>query len=515
MMHETMSRKTARLARWTVAGILILLASGGLPARAQGGWSTPVNLSESDTASYYPDLAVDSAGHVYVVWGEYRDETADHWPDYLMFRMWDGRIWSPKNDIKLGGHLPQIGVDSQGRLHTTSSSPVFEWVTEYQQAWAQERPVGAAAWSKAQPLGLVSPYWPDMNVDSQDRVHFVFTDLDPAKTDLNRREDGRGVCQARCSGVFYTHSTDGGRTWSSGVELDLPDVDANSPRVMSDRLRNVYAVWVDVDASTSGRGFGISFNTSADGGETWRGAAQIAAGKSEQFGNPQIAVDFRGVIHVVWRNFGDDSVGLGYIRSSDGGQSWSPVEVLPLPVSGSYSFGLVADAANMLHVVLPLEGGAYPAGVYHLSRPAGGGWSSPAPVSRNPCNAGSSDVELAVSQGNRLHAAWYDRQECELGWVEPSGRGEVYYSQLITAAPAAALAPLPPAPTAESELAATQRATPLTAPTPTATPSPEFPRRVTGRSSGSLGVVLPGIGLSALALGVAAVVHRSRTGRHR
>lgn len=72
-------------------GSMLLVAS---PARVSaqtpepGTWSAPENVSESDTASLYPDLAVDSAGKVYVVWAEWNSDH-DGRADKLMLRMKD------------------------------------------------------------------------------------------------------------------------------------------------------------------------------------------------------------------------------------------------------------------------------------------------------------------------------------------------------------------------------------------------------------------------------------------
>jgi len=448
---------------------LLALAGTGQRAGAQtpGVWGPPVNLSMSDTASLFPDLAADTAGHVYVVWGEHSSDDIFR-SDMLLFRMWDGQTWSPPNDIAVGGHLPQIAVDSQGRLHVVRIARGLE----YKRAWAQGDPSNAQAWTPGQDLSLRNPYWPDMVIDSQDRIHVVFT-----------AEEG----------INYTRSIDGGDSWSDPIRLDIPRVGgAETPRLAVDRLNSVYVVWSDLEVSVGGKdpmGIGVSFSYSTDGGETWSTPRRIVTG-DEGYEWPQVAVDSIGTIHVVWR-YRDQTVGtVGYVVSSDRGESWSQVENLRLGSIGAYSHGLAVDSADGLHLVIP-GGGDLPMGVSHLVRPPGGRWSSPTRISQNPCNAGSADAELVISGGNHLHVVWYDRLECELGFAPPSGRGEIFYSALAVDAPAKAPEPLPPMPTPTATVPTAQSIS-MPAPTlaeidstqePTATSTPAATRWSPGASS--------------------------------
>jgi hypothetical protein len=479
-----------------IFSILLLLACLAVLAAAPPGrpetvqaaasWSTPVNLSESDTASLYPDIAVDSAGRVYVVWGEYSQDSEGR-PDLLMFRMGAGRTWSAANDVAVSGHLPQIAVDSRGRLHLLRIANGLQ----YCQAWAQDDPANARSWSLSRGLGFRDPYWPDMVIDSRDCIHVVFADT--MQYDEERVLGDDLVCVSGCGGVFYTRSTDGGENWSSPVQLDTPEADAGPPRLSVGRQGQVYVTWADTTAG--GTSLGISLAYSNDGGATWSEPRRVVSG-NEGYEDPQVAVDSLGRIHVAWRYHQAVGPGnVGYSVSRDEGKTWSPVEVLPIFSGSAYSFGLAVDSADTVHMVLPLAAGGPQQGIYHLERPVGQPWSAPALVSLNPCSISSADVELVIGQGNRLHAVWYDRQECELGFAPPSGRGEIFYSTTTVAAPALPPQTLPPAPIAT----ATARALPSPEPTATAMPSPsprpgpagaEAPGELPGWSPPVVGVIV-------------------------
>jgi len=504
-------------ARRCVAGAFLLAAVIGLlapigigqqaGAQTAGVWGPPVNLSMSDTASLFPDIAVDSAGHIYVVWGEHSSDDVLR-SDMLLFRMWDGQTWSPPNDIAVGGHLPQIAVDSQGRLHVIRIANGLE----YKRAWAQGDPSNAQAWTPGQDLRISNPYWPDLVIDSQDRIHVVFTDE---------------------GGIHYRRSIDGGDSWSDPIRLDIPRIGgAETPRLAVDRLDNVYAVWPDLEVSVGGKdpmGIGVSFSYSTDGGETWSLSKQVVTG-DEGYEWPQVAVDSAGTIHIVWR-YRDLNIGtIGYVRSSDRGESWSKVENLRLGSTGAYAHGLAVDSADNLHLVIPLlQGDLPPMGVSYLVRPSGGQWSPPTRVSQNPCNAGSADAELVISQGNHLHVVWYDRLECELGFAQPSGRGEVFYSTLTVDAPAKAPEPLPPMPTPTAIVPIAQSIpTPAPAsvetsftPKPTTTNTPTATRWSSGPASAEdartgrwvPNPLLVGPALAGALVGVVVILKSAMTGR--
>jgi len=157
-------------------------------------------------------------------------------------------------------------------------------------------------------------------------------------------------------------------------------------------------------------------------------------------------------------------------------------------------------------------------GIYHLQRPVNGTWSAPTPVSQNPCNAGSADVELVVSQGNHLHAVWYDRQECELGFVGPSGRGEVFYSDFFSDAPHIAPHPLPPAPTTTpipepTGISSISISTIVPSPTPTAWRESGVYPEDRPRGPGASFPLVVGIGLPLVLIVVVVVVYKSRLDR--
>jgi len=90
-----------------------------------GSWSTPVNISNTDCGSYLPDIAVDSAASLHLVWLEDNvwDEQAQDWLNVNQIRYatkGSGGSWSPPIAISDNSAYldePAITVDADGTLH--------------------------------------------------------------------------------------------------------------------------------------------------------------------------------------------------------------------------------------------------------------------------------------------------------------------------------------------------------------------------------------------------------------
>lgn len=394
----------------------LLLATGWVAsAQESRGWAEPSNLSQSAMASYYPDVAVDRAGRVYVVWGEY-SQIFDGRPDMLMLRIKAGDEWSPANDIAVGGHLPQIAIDSQGRLHLVRIANGLV----YKRAWVQDDPLNAQNWGSEYTIAGNDTYWPDLAVDGQDRLHLVFSGGE---------------------GISYVRSVDGGDAWTEPVHISLHSDKTDTPRLAIDPSDNLYVVWQILGPSNRAQdpmARAIGFSRSEDGGQTWLPPVEVTAGEGG-FEWPQVAADSRGTIHVDWHPRETSSV--GYLQSRDGGAKWTPAEILDLPAGGAYSHDLEVDSADNLHLVMPIAVDDLPLNPVHVVRPTYGSWSEPVPIAQNACVGASADVEVVLEKGNHLHAVWYDVEDCLLGWVPPSGRGEVFYSEYVADAPSLAMQP--------------------------------------------------------------------------
>jgi hypothetical protein len=136
------------------------------------------------------------------------------------------------------------------------------------------------------------------------------------------------VSPAQQQPVLLTYSDDGGHSFADGAILDIQGSNIGIlPLVGPGGV--VHAVWLN---------YGIQFATlraarSTDGGRTWSSPVQISkvqlagvAGSRTGGGIPEAAIDSRtGALYVVWQDsrFTPGTPQIVLSRSTDGGQTWS------------------------------------------------------------------------------------------------------------------------------------------------------------------------------------------------
>lgn len=239
-----------------------------------GSWISPIDIIASKEG-LYPTGTIDLKGQIHLLWG-------DKSPVYNRANLLEANSahnWTKSVSLEVG--RGQIMADSVGQLHAVGTSSSF--VPSYQRSENE-----GASWSP--PVEIGQPSTVDaaavdfhLAIDKNDNIHVVWTEyqLPNSWPPL---------------GVFYTHSTDGGKTWLPIVEIAGPGHDDINIVVADNNV--VHVAW---NAFTGGvenidvRG-GRYHRWSSDGGLTWSETTQIMAeGFTE--GPPQLAVDSAGTLH--------------------------------------------------------------------------------------------------------------------------------------------------------------------------------------------------------------------------
>ena len=191
-------------------------------------------------------------------------------------------------------------------------------------------------------------------------------------------------------GVGYTF--DGGNTWHDALFSGTPYAWDSDPAITVDDSGNFYAVVLSLpsDGSTSG----IFVFKSSDGGVSWQGPYTVVDAHSSAFEDKEwITCDaspyspFKGNLYVAWRRFYDDSLGgIDFSRSTDGGQTWSPLKKLSVSTYGVQWPTLTVDDSGVLYVawlnfyynrleyVKSSDGGSTFSIPATIARLSGGGW---------------------------------------------------------------------------------------------------------------------------------------------
>lgn len=200
------------------------------------------------------------------------------------------------------------------------------------------------------------------------------------------------------SEILFSRSLDGGTTFAFPLNISNNTGGSSFPSIAADPSGTIYVVWQDTTGSASTELF---FAKSTNGGVTFTNPVNLS-NTSAASTNPAVAVDPTGMIAVVWQERVGGNNEILFIRSLDGGATFSA----PLNVSNT--------AGNSAAPDITLDGGG---GVFTAWQEAseifvvhstdwGVTFSSGVNITNN---SGKSLLpELAVEADGILHAAWMD-----------------------------------------------------------------------------------------------------------
>lgn len=200
--------------------------------------------------------------------------------------------------------------------------------------------------------------------------------------------------------VFYVQSVDDGLRWLEPVPVAtaFATVPSGVQAEMAVDGRGRIHIGISVRSQEYGVESSVGYVRSIDGGQTWTEYKLIQ----------DKGTTFQGVAWIAPFAFGDDEVFLTwhdarrmYQRSTDGGEKWSPpAEIMPLPAAFGGANPIVQDSSGILHIVL-----ATGQAVYVLDWD-GQSWGRPQRVEDRKLDPHGQN--LAVCQGNQLHLVYFD-----------------------------------------------------------------------------------------------------------
>lgn len=516
------------LATAVLLGLVLLLAPAR-PADAADdtGWIPPVKLSGGDprAGGWFPAITTDIYGRVHVVWNgraprrpgatslEDSQRTSDA-AGWLIYASLEGQRWSPPSEIAAIGEegdalRSSLAADLTGGLHLlyrgidlkdpkvggAENEPIRHARVDALQA------VTPSAWSAGAQFSRRTPaYFAEMVTDSKGVLHAITTEA-----------DGKSKYT-----VYYRRSDDKGQTWSAGAPIETTlAVSRWRAQLKVGPGDDLHAVWevVDPDEPSSRVPVGFVYARSTDGGKNW--ATKVFAPARQDYVYPRrfdgtrwrvqpaVGVDGRGQVVLVWREYETDII--YYQRSSDG-QEWSPPARLGGVTRGLDRpfdrYDMAQDGQGRLHLVLvAIPDGATIMTLLHAEW-LGYGWSNPEPIVRAATAPFPEWPRIAVSEGNRLHVAWFGGNIPTVDRI-PIG---IWYSSKQLDQPALPVA-VPPSASNQRPSAAnanqTASGTPATAlPTPsprTVTPIAQ-PSQPNGNIEASPFPVVQGLAVAAMVL---------------
>jgi hypothetical protein len=316
-------------------------------AQAQSGWSEPYRLSSEAGRASEGYLAADQYGYVHCFWTETLFENG--WT-ILKYARFDGTTWTKPNDIYLTSQsIKNVSpfVDQQGILHIAWAEG-FIGPAYYTYAPANNA-LSAQNWAK--PIQINVParlvY---LQMDSTGVFHILY---------INQIEGE--------AGVYYTRSEDRGATWSEPVWLDpdiLPGYIPDSLSFELDDKDGLHAAWFYGSREVGAESDWVRYTHSLDGGHSWSAPFTIdryIEGRDHNLivASPNMIVQGQ-TVHVIWA--AGSSPYRNHRFSSDAGLTWSaPVQILG-ELHGQAFDGLAVDGSGRVHFFGQIR---YPMGIHH------------------------------------------------------------------------------------------------------------------------------------------------------
>jgi hypothetical protein len=310
---------------------------------------TAVLVRDGAPHAYDPDITTDSDGNVYIVWEDwYVDTAGGHEHRILCVRSSDGgATWSaparvddrPKGSV---GWPVRIAADSAGNLFCVW----HDWRTGFSHIWSSVSTDRGATWSR--------------NVQVDDDT----TDHDCSRVDVSIQPGTNHYLVAAKVARWFEHrphirscafpyrSTDMGRTFQPGVQLDTFDYYGGWPHVVADRDHIICDYFGSGRLPDSVIAEARTFYTQAD---SWGSPAPVTNLDSlhELYESGALALSGDGRVHTALRVRDTTEWQVYYTSSSDHGVSWSDLELVndDVPTYSRWYPDIGADIAGHAYVV--------------------------------------------------------------------------------------------------------------------------------------------------------------------
>jgi hypothetical protein len=260
--------------------------------------------------------------------------------------------------------------------------------------------------------------------------------------------------------VDYIRSDDGGQRWS--IPVSVASLVVPTPSEVYGKLAIDGKGRMHVGVTARSYEYGIrsevGYVQSTDGGQTWSAYERVGEVSPGPAGVAYMGVYAFGddEIHRTWHDYQNRM----HQYSLDGGQTWSKPEIM---VTMGAAFGgynnLTRDSGDTIHAITGVKEGFYSLTYQN------GGWTPPATVDDRDLDPHV--WTIAACGGNRLHATYNSFN---------IGDQEVFYFTRQVAAPSIPRQPIPASTLGAADL------TPLTPPWPTP-PGTGFPTREGGEAT--------------------------------
>jgi len=197
--------------------------------------------------------------------------------------------------------------------------------------------------------------------------------------------------------IYYKSSTNDGVNWGSDIRLSTGIMESQNPSITVSGLI-IHVTWED---NRDGN-WEIYYKRSSDGGISW--GSDIRLTNNNAYSESPAIAGSGQVVYITWSDNRNNSYGIYYKRSTDGGVSWGADTRLTNQSSGSYH-PTIALSGNDVHIVWYDYRSGNPELFYKHSTNGSNSWSADIQITSSPAYANESNVSVS---GQNVHVVWID-----------------------------------------------------------------------------------------------------------
>lgn len=263
---------------------------------------------------------------------------------------------------------------------------------------------------------------PSIAIDARDNLHVVWYGADDdSEKQLNNRQ------------VKYSHSADGGRSWTNWKNIALVDgYDGEDywqehPYVLTGAQRELFVAWEGKDENNKNQQ--IKFSKSFDAGETWSQWENVRETPGNTQSRPTMVLEKNGRIHLLaYSSFGNggDKQQIVHAWSDNKGDSWSQWELISSHDFDSRHVSAVIDSQEKVHVLWRSMDAKGQAQIMHRFL-QGDNWSQTQGVAESKANQFFPSV--GVDARGKIFVTWMESEKSSKLPTEDPTDGRVYLSK--------------------------------------------------------------------------------------
>lgn len=295
-------------------------------------WSEPLNISNTVNPSLNPSIIIDNFGHPYVVW----EEEFSPFNDEIFYTMWGGISWSEPINIsntQLHSGWPDIIIDNLNHIHVVwmdDTTPNYNYDIFY-------TVLNESGWAKSINISNTSNYsgLPAITVDSYNSPHVVWMDLTLGNIEIlyTKKEESQWLSSINISNtigesrnpdivsdsanrlhvtwhdftpgnyeIFYTMWD--GYDWEAPFNISKSGTFSGNATIFSDKFNRIHIAWEELLYPN----FEIFYSVRNG---IWSLPENIS-NTNKDSRSPSITTDIIGHPHVVWEEFYFDNWEIFY-----------------------------------------------------------------------------------------------------------------------------------------------------------------------------------------------------------